>query len=207
MCEVSSRTPLGMVAFALCSQLLMGSGTLYTSPSLHPQSPCSSCPLILSYGYLASVHLNLTQALTSSEVSELPVLIICTCVIPASLSFQDLCLIWFFTGSFVLLLLNNLCCFFFLKSFLSSIVMSFWDKRLERVIDGQVGPLNVGGEARVAEALTVRPFTILLNVRKKPLNVFVQNVILWLDNRANKIDAKKYLSLFPICKPSVGKLQ
>lgn len=65
----------------------------------------------------------------------------------------------------------------------------------------------MGGEARVAEAVTVRPFTILLNVRKKPLNVFVQNVILWLDNRANKIDAKKYLSLFPICKPSVGKLQ
>ena len=56
---------------------------------------------------------------------------------------------------------------FFLKSFLSSVVMSSWDRRLERVSDRQVGPLNMGGEARVAEALTVLPFTVLLNVRKK----------------------------------------
>lgn len=167
MCEVSSQTPLGMAALAVCSQLLMGSGALSRSPSLHPQSPCSSCPLLLSYGYLASVHLNLTQALTSSEVSDLPVFIICTCFIPTSLSFQDLCLVWFFTGSFVLLLLKSLCCLFFLKSFLSSVVMSSWDRRLERVSDRQVGPLNMGGEARVAEALTVLPFTVLLNVRKK----------------------------------------
>lgn len=65
----------------------------------------------------------------------------------------------------------------------------------------------MGGEARVAEASTVRPFTVVLNIREKPLSVFVQNVILWLDNRANKIDDNKYLSLFPICKPSIGKLQ
>lgn len=69
----------------------------------------------------------MTQALTSSEMSTLPVFILCVCCVPAVLSFQDLYLVLFFSGSFVLPLLKNLCQTFFpflFKAFVGSIVMS-----------------------------------------------------------------------------------
>ena len=156
MCETTSQTPSGMAAFPLCSQLLTGPGAFHGSSSPHPQRPCFSHPLLLSYGLLISFHLTLTQALTCSGLSSLPVFISCTCFIPASLSFQDLCLISFFSGSFVFTLLKRICVesffFFFLSFFFFKAFLSCYSHVILRQeggrggSDGQVGPLHMGRE-------------------------------------------------------------